>query len=473
MPNTTPPIPSPPPTRAEPITDILPGVPVSDPYRWLEDAWSDETRRWIDDQNAFTQSIVSALPGREDLQQRLSQIMKVDVVGTPVERGGRYFFSRRRATEDLYVIVMRESHHGPDIVLIDPHPMSADYSTSVQLWDVSDDGRRLVYGVRLGGEDEQEIRLLDVDNRQDLPDSLPRARYFTVSITPDGEGLYYSRHGAEGSRVAFHSIGHPEADRPIFGEGYGPEKIITADLSEDGRTLLFTVSHGAGARKTELYVQDVEHDGPIRTIVADLDARFEGHCIGEELFILSDWEAPRGHIFRVDWGDPDRSHWREIVPEGDGVIESFSLVGGRLFTNELYSVSSRLWIFDTDGASLGEIPLPGLGSASGPSGRWLSEEAFYGFTSFAVPWTLYQFNVGDGTQAVWERSQTPVDSSWLEVRQVRYASKDGTEIPMFLVHRTGLQMDGDRPVLLTGYGGFNASLTPAFSARAALWAERG
>lgn len=465
---------APPSTRADNVKETLHGVEIVDPYRWLEDSQSRETRAWLEAQNRYTEAMLGALPGRAALQQRIAELVKIDMVGMPEERGGRYFFSRRKADQDLAVIYMREGLTGPDELLIDPHPLSEDRTVSVQRLDVSRDGKVMAYGVRRGGEDEVEVRLFDVDARKDLPDRLPKARYGSVQLTPDRSGLYYARQTEEGPRVYLHTVGtDPAQDVEIFGQGYGPEKFIGAELSEDGRYLLLTVYHGSAALKTELYYQDLSRPGPITPIVNDIDSRFYGTIAGGHLFMQTNWQAPNGRILAVDLANPAREQWREIVPADRAAIQGFSPAGGRLFVEYLENVHSRVKVFDPDGNYLRDLPLPGIGSSSGPSGRWEKSETFFYFSSFHTPGTIYRYDIATDRREVWAETQIPVDTEALEVKQVWYASKDGTKIPMFLVHKKGLKLDGARPTLLTGYGGFNASQTPFFSSIAALLAERG
>ena len=370
---------------------------------------------------------------------------------------------------------MRKGRQGLDEVLIDPHPWSPDHTTSATLLDVSEDGTLLAYGVRQGGEDEITVRLFDVEARRDLPDALPKGRYFGLSLTPDKSGFYYTRHTPEGPRVYFHRLGEdPARDREIFGRGYGVEKIITAALSEDGRYLLFTVSHGAGARRTELYLQDVARGGPILPVVTDIEARFSGEIAGDTLYLLTNWNAPRGRLLAVDVRNvAARDRWREIVPHSSAVITGFALVGGRIAVNHLENVQARVRMFDPEGKLLGEIPLPAIGSVSSVRGRWTSPEVFYAFSSFHIPTTIYRYDVNTGTSEVWAALKVPIRSEHFDVKQVWYQSRDGTRIPMFIAHRRDLKLDGARPTLLTGYGGFNVSLLPGFSARAVLWMELG
>ncbi|MBI3735745.1 hypothetical protein HY256_04445, partial [Candidatus Sumerlaeota bacterium] len=272
-------------TRVEAVRETIHGVELTDPYRWLEDQQSPETRAWIDAQNDYTRKMLASFKGREAIKKRLGELMKIDTMSAPIARGGRYFFSRKLADQDLWVIVMREGLDGKDQVLVDPHPMSPDHSTSVGIMDISDDGKLLAYFVREGGKDETAVRFLDVDSRRELTDALPPARYFGLSLAPDKSGFYYSRHGEEGSRIYYHKMGgEPASDRKIFGDGYGPEKLVYAFLSENGRHLVITVHHGSAAKKTEVYSKNAALDGPIIPIVNDLDARFEPQVGGDTLY---------------------------------------------------------------------------------------------------------------------------------------------------------------------------------------------
>ncbi len=465
---------SPPETPRDDVVDDYHGVKVSDPYRWLEDQNSPETRKWIDAENAYTRSQLDSLPGRESLSQQIAALLKVDTIGLPRERDGRYFYLKRRADQDLYVLYMRRGFTGPEEVLIDPHSMSADHSTSIALEDVSDDGTLLAYGVRKGGEDEVTVHLFDIDRRADLPDVLPRARYISVAFTGDKRGIYYSRQMPEGPRVYFHALGTDSAqDKEIFGKGYGPDKIIGVNISDDARFLVIHVFYGAAGDTTEVYFQDLKLQGPITPVVKDIPARFLGEVGGETLFLHTNWQAPNGRVLAVDLRNPGRDHWRTIIPENSRVIEDVALAGGRLFVNYLENARSSLEIFDPSGKRLGQVDLPTLGTVAGFRGRWKSAEAFYGFTSFFIPDTIYRYDIAAARGEVWARTRVPFNPEGYEVEQVWYTSKDGTRVPMFLAHRKGLARDGSAPVLLTGYGGFNVSETPAFSSRAVVWVERG
>jgi len=475
-----PPVAPPPPTRTDDVVDVLHGIEVPDPYRWLEDQEAPETRAWIDAQNAYTDSVLADLPGRDALSRRFTELLKTDTVSFPTVRGNRYFYSKRKADQDLRVIYLRDGEDGEEQVLIDPHPWSEDHSVSAGVLDISRDGTLLAYSVREGGEDEMTIKLFDVDARADLPDALPKSLYFSLAITPDNRGFYYVHQGEDGPRIYYHALGADRAtDVKLFGDGYGREKILIASLAEDGRYLTVNVFYGSSADQSEVYLADLGASDPasgisFQPVVTDVPARFVGETAGGRLYIQSNWEAPNNRIFAVDPAHLAREAWTEIVPtREDAVIEGFSPAAGRLFVNYLQDVKSRVVAFQPDGTEIGEIAFDTLGSVSGVGGPWEGDQAFFAFSSFAVPTTIYRYHPASGEREVWDRSEVPIDPERFEVSQVWFHSKDGTRVPMFLVHGKGLKLDGTHPTLLTGYGGFNVALSPFFSAAAAVWVEQG
>jgi len=466
---------APPPTRADNVTETLHGLKITDPYRWLEDQDSPETRAWIDAQSRFARAHLDPLPGRDTLRARLAGFLKVDVTRTPIAREGRYFFMRRQASEARFSICMREGPQGKDQIIVAPESVSADQNISVNLMGVSDDASILAYGVRYGGEDESEIRLLDLRTRKLLPDGLRKGRYFGFDMQPDNRGYYYTRYVVkQGSRVYHHVMGTPVAADPvIFGKNYGPDEIAWSSLSEDGRYLILGMSLGVPAKKTELYVQDLARGGGRVTIVNDIEADFRPDIAGDRMYLHTNWKAPNWRVLAVDLKNPARANWQEVVPETKQPIDHVSLAGGRLFVSYLENVVTRIRQFDPDGKELGDVKLPGIGTANAPSGRWKQDEAFYTFSSFTDPSTCWRYTVSTGKQDLWFRPKVPIRPEDFEVKQVWYESKDKTKVPMFLVHRKGIERDGTRPAMLYAYGGFTVSLTPQFSPVAAAWASMG
>jgi prolyl oligopeptidase len=460
----------PPATREERVVETLHGVEVADPYRWLEDQAAPATRAWIDAENAYTQSILERLPGKQPIQRRLGALIKIDVFGVPFGRGGRTFFSKRNADQDLFVLYVRRARGAADEVLLDPHGLSADHTVSVSFADVSVDGGTLVYAVRNGGEDEVTLKTMDVDTRRPLPDVLPRARYYGAVLDAGKTALYYSRQTSDGPRVFRHAMGaDPAADEEVFGRGYGPEKIVAVSGSDDGRWLVIEVHHGSVGKKVEVYVLDLRNGGPVVTVVNDLDARFDASIGGDRLYLLTNWNAPRFRVMSVPLADPRRERWKEIVPETTAVITDIAPVGGHLLVRSLEHVQPRLAVHDADGRALRNIETPGIGAVGTVTGDWGEDEAFFSFSALAQPPTIYRYRLSTGRSEVWARQNVPIRSQDVAVEQVWYASKDGTKVPMFVAHRKGLRLDGSHPALLTGYGGFSLSQLPSFSARAAYW----
>jgi len=468
----------PPVTRVDDVKETIHGVVVSDPYRWLEDQDSAETRAWIDTQNVCTQSVLRGLPGREAIARRLGELIKVDTISLPVERGGRYFYAKRLAGQDLYVLYMRRGTGGAEEVLVDPVGMSADHTTSVNFEGFSDDGKVVAYGVRKGGEDEVAIHFLDTDTRKDLADVLPRGRYSAVSFTSDGSGFYYSELTDQGPRVFYHAYvaGTGEArakDKTVFGDGFSADKIIDISISEDGRYLMITVFYGSACDKSEVYFQDLQEKGAIVPVVTTINACFQGAIADGTLYLQSNWKAPNWKILGAPLAKPGQENWKELVPEGTARLEDFRLAGKKIIAQYSHNASSELKVFNADGSTVGDIALPQIGTVAGISGRWKSDVAFLSFQSFAIPSTIFRYEIGRHELTTWAKPNVPVDANAFEVKQVWYESKDKTRVPMFLFYKKGLKLDGSNPALMTAYGGFDVSETPGFRDDAIIWAEHG
>jgi len=455
------------------VVDTLHDTTIVDPYRWLENQQAPATRAWIDAQNAFREQAMAGLPGGDEISKRLEQLLKVDMMGSPAVRGGRYFFSKRTADQDLSVIYMRERVNGPDIPLIDPNTLATDVPLSVNLEEISKDGHLLAYGIRRGGADEVMVRFYDVDQRRVLPDNLPTARYFGVELTPDAHGYYYTRYDSLGPRMYYRDFGAPADERRyVFGDGLGPEKIAGGDLDDTGRWLLITVFEGTSGGN-DLYLKDVSTDAPAVPLVVGTGNDYSAGFAGDQIVIQTNEGAPNWRIFRTMPTHPARDAWVEIVPEGEYPMEGFSLAGHHLWVNYLENVIGRVRGYDLDGTFFREIAMPDIGSISGLRGDFDRDEAFFSFSSFHIPSTTYRYSVSADERSVWSSQNVPFDSDQFTVEQVWYRSKDGIRVPMFLAHRKGLERNGQNPTYLTGYGGFNISRTPGFSAQYAVWMEHG
>jgi prolyl oligopeptidase len=468
------PAPAPPATRVDDVQETLHGVTIADPYRWLEDQNSPETRAWITQQNDYTHKLLDSWPGRDRLEKRLSELKKVERISTPIERNGRFFYRKRAADQEQFVIYMRQGADGPEQVLLDPNPMSADHSTNAEIMDISKDGKLLAYALRIGGKDEAEIHLLDVDTKHDLPDVLPARVYFDLAFMPDKSGLYYATMLDDGPRVRFHQLGtKSETDTDVFGKGYSKEVIVVGDPSEDGKHLLIHVMHGSAADKVEIWVQDLKTKGPIEPLIKDLNARSFGFAVGDKVYLQTNYKAPKSRIMVMDMAKPAPENWREVVPESENAIDNFSPAGGKILVTYVRNATSLVKAFDPDGKLAFELTLPALGSIYDVQGKWENGAAYFTYASFAIPSTIYRCDMTTGKQTLWAQVKVPVDGSKFEVKQVWFASKDGTKVPMFLLYAKGIQLDGSNPALLEGYGGFGINNTPYFNSDAIVWAERG
>jgi prolyl oligopeptidase len=461
-----------PPTRQDNVLQTFHGVSIVEPYKWLEDSASPETRNWLAAENSYAHQLLDSQPERKQIETRMDEMLRHDRIGFPLLRGDYYFFEKQKAGDELWSINRRRGDRGQDETLIAPPPASSQGDRSVSLLDVSVDGGMLAYSIRQGGEDETEIRIFNVRTRQDLPDQFPRTLYLGFAWRKDARGFYYTVGRRDvGKRLYFHRLGiNATNDVEVFGKGYGLDTWIEPVVSENGHYLLINVERGWA--RGEFFIKDLTNDGPIRELITGIDARFLGRFSGDSLFVQTNWNASRYRIFEIDLHDPSREKWRDVIPATDDAIQEFSVIGGRIFVNYLHNVSSRIRVFALDGKPLGDVSLPGLGTGS-IEGRADQNEGILSFDSFTVPLTLYRYNVEDGHQDLWHRDKVPFDSTGFETEQVWYRSKDGTRIPMFLVHKKGIKADGNTPTILYGYGGFGVSITPRFDAEIAWWIEHG
>jgi len=462
------------------VTDNINGTSITDPYRWLEDGDSPETRAWIQSQMKYTQDYLSQVKIRPDIANRLTQLVRVESFGIPQERGGYYFFTKRLPEENQPSIYLRKGLKGSDERLIDATKLSVDQNTSVHIDDISKDGNLLVYGIREGGADEQTIHIMDVSKRQDLSDSLPRARYFGVNLSPDKKGLYYAKFESAGTLVYYHALGQPaDSDQLVFGksfngETFGQMELIGVEVTYNERYLLIIVNHGVPARRVDIYAKDLRTpDAPVKPVIHGIDNRFEATNFGDDLFVLTDNQAENYRVVKVSISDPAPEHWQTVVPESKDVISDLTLVGGKLFATGLHDVVTQTRIFDLNGKQVGQITYPTLGSASPVLGHEDSREGFYTFESFNIPPTIYRYDLQSGKSDVFARPKVPFASDQYQVKQVFYRSKDGSRIPMFISSKKGLKPAGNAPTLIFAYGGFNVSLVPRWDPEYAWWMEQG
>ena len=485
---------TPPPTDVEPVTETLHGTEVVDPYRWLEGSAAPEVDKdaeldarvaeWTERQNAYTRGVLDNLDGRDKLEARLRELLTVGSVGTPDVRGGRYFYFERQGEQAQPVLYVREGHDGEPRALLDPNAMDAEGLTALSWAEPSWDGELVAFGLYRGGDENATLYLLRVDDGQWLADEIPN-KVTGVSWLPDSSGFVYRRladaDNPYSGIIQMHQVGRHHRQDPVLFEQYtegplattwGPYPVV------DPEARWMAVVYFTGTDSNDLWVYDLakwRKTGELVKVDVAIGekARFGPFFTEMGLMVQTTLDAPNHRIVAVDLADPARESWREVVPEHPkAVIRGVSLAKGMMAVRYLEDASTRIELFGFDGTSKGDLELPGIGSAF-LSTEHDSLESFLSFESFNEPDSIYRVDLETGERSLWARPEVPVDPSQVEVHQVFYPSKDGTKVPMFLVHRPGLELDGKNPTMLYGYGGFNSAQTPRFSATVFPWLEAG
>lgn len=458
------------------------GHTVSDPYRWLEnDARADRrVAGWIAEQNAVTQSHLATLPGREAFSRRLAEALDYEQIGAPIKRGDRYFFNRRSGEDNQPTLMVR--HAGRDRILIDPNRWSDDASDALGEWAPSDDGRRLAYGVQLGGTDWRTIRVIDVDTSDVLADEVRWARFTQITWAADGSGFFYSRYpepangagdtvSVTGHAIHFHRLGTPQsADRLVHADPDRPHALHLADRTDDGRYLFVSSTPGPGVN--DLAVIDLARaEWTPRRLFEGFEAEWSPiGSDGDVLFLVTTRNAERRRIVTLDLGEAVPVP-REIVAEADAVLTSAALLGGRILATYLVDAKTEVRRFRLDGTPDGTVALPGIGSAGGFQGENRDPEAFLLFSSFDTPITVYRYDVAADRLDLWAAPKARPGRDPIAVEQRFYRSKDGTRVSIFILRRRDAA--GPAPTLLYAYGGFGISMVPVYDPTHTAWVEAG
>jgi prolyl oligopeptidase len=472
----------PPVAEVRPLTETFYGNKIVDKYRWLEDSASPDTRKWVAAEMAYTRSVLDPLPGREAIHARLTELLRIGEIGVPRIGGKYYFYTRRDGLQNQAVLYVREGVGGKDRVLVDVNLLAADGTMALDWFWPAEHGKYVAYGTSSNGSEMSTLHIVETKIGKLLPDTIERTRDCSVAWSLNNSGFYYTRYPRKGDvpagqerynrHVFYHELGtDPEKDERIFGEGRDAEDWPEVRLDNDGRMLLITVSQGF--TKTELFLMDLKKGTPPTRITTGRNFLYSASVYNGRVYIVTNEDAPRFRMFATEAGEYDRDDWKEVIPQTGGVLKDASLWGGKIFAQYEQNASSQLKVFDLEGRNVRDLALPGVGSVFGSGGKWDHDEIFYEFESFAAPPSIYRYDVEHGTSSVWAKVETPVNTADYEVAQEWYHSKDGTRVPMFLVHKKGLKKDGSNPTLLTGYGGFDVSLTPAFSSDIYLWLEHG
>ena len=472
-------------TRKVEQSDDYHGTKISDPYRWLEDDNSAETKAWVEAQNKVTFDYLNQIPERAKIKARLTELWNYERYSAPFKQGGKYFYTKNDGLQNQSVWYVAESVGDKGRVLLDPNTLSKDGTVALNGFSISDDGKMLAYGLSSSGSDWVEWHFREVETGKDLPDVLRDIKFSGASWTKDGKGVFYSRFPATdekakltslnyNQKIYYHKLGTPQSeDILIYERPDDKEMSVGGGVTEDGKYLIVYVSKGTSP-KNQIYYKDLSKpDSQVLPLVDKFESSygFIGND-GSMFYFLTDKDASHGRVVAVDVSKQDKE-WKEIIPEGRETLGDVNFVNNQFIGNYLKDAYTQIRIYDIKGKFLRNVELPSIGTAGGFGGKRDDTETFYTFSSYATPPTIYRYDMKTGKSEVFRKAGVKINPGDYEVKQIKYKSKDGTEVPMLIVHKKGLKMDGTNPTLLYGYGGFNISLTPSFSVSRLAWMEMG
>ena len=466
--------------------ETLHGVEVADPYRWLEDLNSADTATWVTQQNELTESYLKKIPGAEAINKHLTELWNFERFGLPYKEGGRYFFSKNDGLQNQSVIYTTTSLEEEATVLLDPNKLSEDGTVSLGNYSVSPDGKYMAYSLSKSGSDWVEWKVRDIATGKDLSDHLKWSKFSGAAWSKDSKGFYYGRfekpeEGDEftakntNKKLYYHLIGEKQSeDTLIYERPDHPLWGFYASVTEDGRYLLLYITQGTDTKNGLFYKDLSKPDSSVVELFSDFDASYSFVSnIGETFLIRTDRDAPKQKVVAVELDKPAGEDWKTLIPESEATLRSVSHLGGILIADYMKDAHSQILRFSVEGKSLGEVALPGLGSAAGFWGKIDSEECFYSFSSFTDPGTIFSYDISSNQSSVYKRPESKFDPADYETKQVFFTSKDGTKVPMFVVHKKGIELNGQNPTYLYAYGGFNISLTPGYSPVVMTWLDMG
>lgn len=458
-------------TKKVAVVDDYHGTKVADPYRWLEDENSEETKAWVTEQNKVTFGYLESIPFREKIKERFTQIFNYPKYGAPFKAGDKYYFFKNDGLQNQSVMYVKDDLNSDPKVFFDPNKLSKDGTKSLTTFAFSDDGKYFAYGVSSGGSDWNEFFVMNTETGKQLPDHLKWIKFSGIAWKDDG--FYYNRYPEpagselstknEFSKVYYHKVGdYRQNDKLIYEDTSKPNRGFSAQTTDDERFLIIYFSEGTS--NNGFMVKDLsDPNGKFITIVDDLKNNYSVlDNVEDKLLVRTDFNSPNYRLVLIDPQNPARENWKDILPEKKNVLQGVRIIGGKLIATYMQDVAHHVYLFDLTGNPEGEIELPSLGTV-GFSGKRNENIAFYTFTSFTYPGTIYKFDVSAKKSELYQQIELDFDFENYETKQVFYESKDGTKIPMFIVHKKGLKLSGNNPTYLYAYGGFNASMLPSFS----------
>ncbi len=477
-----------PPSPPGDVVDQYHGTAVADPFRWLEDPKSTETRTWVDAQNKVTRAFLDAVPQRVAIHQRLTELWDYPKRFAPQRKGPWYFYYFNDGLQNQAVLYRTRALQEAGEVALDPNTLTEDGTAAVTSQAITQNGNLLAYGVSFGGSDWQEVRIRDLGRGEDLAEVLHHCRFASIAWQYDDAGVplgfFYNRDPEpdpeqpgkppQNNMLCWHALGTPqEQDKLVYARPDAPDLKFPPHISEDGRFLILHVWHAAIARN-RLYYREVDSQGDFVRLIDEPDAYFNfiGN-VDDTFYVQTDWQAPNGRVMAIDLAQPERSQWREVLPEQEEILVSAHMAGGKLVVVTMHNAIHRLNLYALDGRPHAAIPLPGMGAVTGLWARAKYDELFFKHETFLQPGTIYRLDVLTGQlEVVWETA-VPFNAAQYESHQVFYPSQDGTQVSMFLIHKKGLTLDGRHRVLMYGYGGYNNSHLPNYAPQQIQWIESG
>lgn len=463
--------------------DIYHGVEVADPYRWLEDPDSADTKAWVEDQNKVTFSYLGQIPQREEIKTRLTQVWDYEKYGIPFKRGDRYFYYKNDGLQNQSVLYVLNSLDDEPRVLIDPNLLSADGTVSLSGLAISKDGNLMAYALSYSGSDWKEWHVRNIETGEDLPDLIKWSKFSGASWTHDHQGFFYSRYDEPNEqtkhedvnyyqKLFYHKIGTDQSqDILVYHRPDQKEWGFSGVVSEDGQYLIISVWLGTDPKNLLFYKNLTDPSAEVVELISEFKAQYSFiDNDGSVFWFETDLDAPRGRAIAIDISNENQT---EIIPERAETLQGVNVLNHQFVASYLKDAHSLIKVFNFDGSWVRDMVLPGLGSAGGFDGDRTDTETFYSFTSFTTPTTIYRYNMLTGESSVFRQPQVDFNPGDYESHQVFYHSKDGTRVPMFITHKKGIKLDGNNPTYLYGYGGFNISLTPSFSVSQLVWMEYG
>ncbi len=470
-------------TRKIDRVDEYHGVTVADPYRWLEDPDSDETKAWVDAQNRVTFGYLEQIPQRDRLKERITQLWNYEKYSTPFKEGNRYFYFKNDGLQNQSVLYVLPSLDGEPRVLLDPNTLSEDGTVALSSYAISEDGNFLAYGLSSSGSDWQEWKVRDIETGEDLADRLQWIKFSGASWTHDNRGFFYSRYDEPNEstqyedinyfqKLYYHRLGTEQSeDLLIYDRPDEKEWGFRGFVTEDGNYLIISVWKGTEPKNLLFYKDLTTSDSPVLELISEFEAEYSFiDNEGSVFWFRTDLDAPRGRLIAID---TETSEPTEIIPQTDDVLEGVGVLNNQFITSYLKDARSQVKIFNLEGSFLREVNLPGIGSVGGFGGKRHDTETFYSFTGFTAPTTIYRYDLTTGESTVYRQPSVDFNPTEYTTQQVFYTSKDGTRVPMFITHKKELELNGKNPTYLYGYGGFNISLTPSFSVGQLVWMELG